>query len=139
MAAAAFEATAAAVWAAPRPFAELPPLPRLVRLRQDLLAAPYGLCTQKAERLTEFHRAYGRRHWLTRAIAPLHYALMRRALDRTLGRGVPQSPRQLRFSNHLQRLYQRLDQGRAVTPPVVTAARWPTCWSASRCASTITS
>jgi pyruvate formate-lyase/glycerol dehydratase family glycyl radical enzyme len=113
----------AARWEGPQPFAQFPPLPRLARLRQALLDAPYYLCSQKAELLTEFFRAHTPQHWLTRALVPLHYRLMRRALDRNLGRGVPQSARQVRLVNRLQLLYLRLEERCATEPRIVTMAR----------------
>ncbi len=108
---------------APWPFAELPPLPRLAALRAALLDAPYALCTRKAELLTEFARAHVPRHWLTRALAPRHFALARRALERTLATGTPQPAVQVRLSNGLQHLYRSLDDRAAREPRIVTAAR----------------
>ncbi len=98
-------------------------LPRLDRLRETLLAAPYHLCTQKAVLLTAFFRAHTSQHPLTRLLAPLHFALLRRGLERNLGRGVPQAPWQLAASNSLQRLYLALERRRETEPPVVTFAR----------------
>lgn len=123
MAAPAVDTRAAATAAAPPACVDVPPLPRLERLRQDLLDAPYGLCTLKAELLTEFHRRHAPHHWLTRAVSSLHYRLTRRALDRTLATGAPQSARQVRLSNRLQRLYRRLDGRAEREPAVITAAR----------------
>jgi formate C-acetyltransferase len=105
------------------PFATLSPLPRLDRLRRDLLAAPYHLCTQKAALLTEFHREHVRRHWITAAMAPVHFALARRALERTLGRGEAQARWQAGLSNRLQGLYRWLEERSGRPPAVLVAAR----------------
>ncbi|MCK6555115.1 hypothetical protein L6Q96_11145 [Candidatus Binatia bacterium] len=103
---------------------EVPALPRsqrLARLRKDLLDAPYSLCTQKAELLTAYLRAHTRQHPIVRALAPLHYRMVRRSLMASFGRGERQKPWQVAVSNWLQRLYVRLEAGKE--PPVVAYAR----------------
>ena len=98
-------------------------LERLMRLREALLAAPYGLCTQKAELLTEFFQAQvpvdPRSEWLARR----HFGLFRRALERNLGAGVPQKRWQLAASRLLQRHYARREEALRSEPAVVTWAR----------------
>jgi formate C-acetyltransferase len=96
---------------------------RLARLRAALIDAPYHLCTEKAELLTEFWRTHTSQHPLTRLLAPVHFAAVRRALAHNLSGGPPQSARQVRWSNRLQRLYLRLEQQRATERPVLTFAR----------------
>jgi pyruvate formate-lyase/glycerol dehydratase family glycyl radical enzyme len=81
-----------------------PALPRLAQLREDLLDAPYTLCTQKAELLTEFFRARTKRGAMA-GLARLHFAVARRALERSLAEGLPQKRWQLGINNALQRLY----------------------------------
>jgi pyruvate formate-lyase/glycerol dehydratase family glycyl radical enzyme len=101
----------------------VPPLPRLTRLREALLEAPYHLCTQKAELLTAFFRAHASQHPLTRLLAPLHFTALRRGLNRHLSRGGARTAWQTAVNNGLQRLYLALERGREAEPPVVTFAR----------------
>ncbi|MBW2271865.1 MAG: hypothetical protein JRG96_01235 [Deltaproteobacteria bacterium] len=100
----------------------VPSLPRLARLREDLLDAPYALCSQKAELLTGFFRARTKAG-ATAQLARLHFALARRALDRSLGEGIPQKRWQLRTSNALQRFYAAREEAARADPPVVEYAR----------------
>lgn len=81
--------------------------PRLEALRRDLLAAPYALCTQKAELMTEYFRDHVPGDPLVGLLARLHFALTRRALERSLGSGAAQPRWQLRASRALQRFYAR--------------------------------
>jgi formate C-acetyltransferase len=101
----------------------VPRIARLTRLRQALLTAPYALCTQKAELLTQFFReqvpADPRIEWLARR----HFALFRRALQQNLGAGVPQRRWQLLASRGLQRLYARREDALRSEPTPVTWAR----------------
>lgn len=85
--------------------------PRLLRLREALLSAPYSLCSQKAELLTDWFRAHDPDPALTRLVAPLHFAALRGALARNLSEGQPQTRFQLRASAALQRLYRGLQRG----------------------------
>jgi formate C-acetyltransferase len=80
-------------------------LPRIERLREDLLAAPYHLCTQKAELLTEFFREHVPGDAVRNAVAKVHFATARRGLERNLGTGTPQSRLQLGLGRALQRFY----------------------------------
>ncbi|MBI5503273.1 MAG: hypothetical protein HY899_00615 [Deltaproteobacteria bacterium] len=104
---------------APDPVCEMPP--RLSRLREALLDAPYSLCSQKAELLTQWFRTHDPGPPLTRLLAPWHFALMRGAMTRNLAEGQPQTRLQLRASTALQRLYRGLD--RDGEPLVVRFAR----------------
>lgn len=101
--------------------------PRVVALREALLAAPYRLCTQKAELLTEWFRAEtgaeGPGDGIVRAIAHVHYAATRRALARSLGSGAPQPRWQLRLSRALQGLYLRHETRRRREALVVAHAQ----------------
>ena len=99
----------------------IPRSQRLARLRKDLLDAPYTLCTQKAELLTAYMRAHTRQHPITRALAPLHYRMVRRSLMASFGRGERQRRWQVAVSNGLQRLYVALEAG--AESPVVVFAR----------------
>jgi pyruvate formate-lyase/glycerol dehydratase family glycyl radical enzyme len=98
-------------------------LPRVERLRRDLLDAPYELCTRKAELLTEFFREYAPGDALRDAVAKLHFAAARRALERSLGEGAPRSALALRLSQRLQRFYQSREERPGAEPPVLQYAR----------------
>ncbi|MBW2242221.1 MAG: hypothetical protein JRH01_09560 [Deltaproteobacteria bacterium] len=96
---------------------------RLARLREDLLAAPYGLCTRKAELATQFFRtAVPSDPWAER-LARLHFALFRRSLARNLSSGEPQPRWQLRLNRALQRFYARREAACHREPAVVSWAR----------------
>jgi pyruvate formate-lyase/glycerol dehydratase family glycyl radical enzyme len=105
-----------AAWRAPR-------LPRLARLREALLDAPYGLCTRKAELLTDYFRTHAKEGPFTSRLARAHFALARRALGRSLGSGLPQKRWELRLGNALQRFYLRREDATRDEPPVVQFAR----------------
>lgn len=95
------------------------PIPRLGRIREALLAAPYTLCTQKAELLTRFFREVRPGHPITRLLTPAHFAAMRKTLEQNLATGEPQPVWKLRASKALQQLYMALeDEG----PPIVLMA-----------------
>ena len=96
---------------------------RLEALRNDLLAAPYALCTQKAELLTEYFQDHVPGDALVDAVAPLHFAAVRRGLERSLGSGAPQPLWQLRVSSVLQGLYARRLDASSGEPLVVHHAR----------------
>jgi formate C-acetyltransferase len=106
--------------------AEAPPRAestRPARLREALLAAPYGLCTQKAELLTEFFRTRVPSDPLAERVARLHFAFFRRGLARNLGSGKPQPRWQLSVNRVLQRFYTRREARVRGEPAVVTMAR----------------
>lgn len=96
---------------------------RVEKLREALLAAPYELCTQKAELLTAWFRENAPQDLLAGNVARLHYSLARRALARNLGSGAPQSRAQLAAGRMLQRFYESREEARRVAPPVVSFAR----------------
>jgi formate C-acetyltransferase len=96
---------------------------RLARLREDLLEAPYGLCTRKAELETRFFRDEAPRDALAEGLARLHFRLFRRRLARNLGSGEPQPRWQLMLNRALQRFYAGREAGRRREAPVVTWAR----------------
>jgi len=94
---------------------------RLLRLREALLDAPYSLCSQKAELLTDWFRAHDPDPPLTRMLAPLHFAALRGALTKNLSEGQPQTRLQLGASAALQRLYRGMQ--RDGEPIIVRFAR----------------
>ncbi|WP_165703984.1 pyruvate formate lyase family protein [Enhygromyxa salina] len=98
----------------------LEPLPRLERLREAILAAQYGLCTQKAELMTEAMQVEAPMSRLAKHLAPLHFAALRKALEDNLAAGAPVERWRLIMSKRLQELWLRLDR-RAQTQPVIVS------------------
>ncbi len=96
----------------------VPPLPRLAALRADLLAAPYALCTQKAELLTAFMQAADPPDDLTSRASRLHFRAARAGLERSLASGAPQGRPQLRANRALLRWYERRGRRHATRSPV---------------------
>ncbi|HSJ95971.1 MAG TPA: pyruvate formate lyase family protein [Myxococcota bacterium] len=94
----------------------------MARLRAALLAAPYGLCTSKAELLTDWFRAHAPRDRLAEAVARAHFTVARRALARSFGRGAPQASWQLAANTALQRFYLRREDALRREPPVLQYA-----------------
>ncbi|MCP5059093.1 MAG: hypothetical protein GY937_20505 [bacterium] len=97
--------------------------PRLESLRRDLLAAPYALCTQKAELMTEYFRDHVPGDPVVRILSHLHFALTRRGLERSLGSGSAQPRWLLRASRSLQRFYARRLDSVAGEPLIVHHSR----------------
>lgn len=98
-------------------------LPRLARLREDLLAAGYGLCTQKAELLTAAMLELAPPSPTTRALAPIHFRMLQRSLERNLGGGQPVNHWALIANRELQRMWVSLEQHQHEAAPVVLFAR----------------
>ncbi|MCP5040400.1 MAG: hypothetical protein GY944_05175 [bacterium] len=96
---------------------------RLARLREDLLSAPYSLCTRKAELITDFFRSELPDDRVTSSLARLHFRLFRRGLARNLGEGEAQPRWQLWLNRVLQRFYARRESMRRHQAPIVTWAR----------------
>lgn len=102
------------------PIAELP---RLARLREDLLEARYGLCTQKAELLTEAMRELAPPSPTTRRLAPIHFRMLQRSLERNLQSGAPVNHWALLANRELQHMWLALEQHQHGEPLVVAFAR----------------
>lgn len=79
-------------------------LPRLKKLREDILASSYHVCTQKTSLLTAYFRRHVRAGFWERLLTPLHFALFRRGLNRS-ARGLPQKSWQVALNNRLYALY----------------------------------
>jgi formate C-acetyltransferase len=77
-------------------------LPRLKKLRDEILSSPYHVCTQKSL-LTEYFHKYV---WVVSGalLTPLHFGLFRRGLERS-ARGLPQKTWQVALNNWLYALY----------------------------------
>jgi pyruvate formate-lyase/glycerol dehydratase family glycyl radical enzyme len=99
------------------------PLPRLERLRDAILAAEYGLCTQKAELMTESMRIEAPLPTATAKLAPLHFRALRKSLQEGLSTGAPAKHWQLLLSKALQSLWLELDEHAHVGPSIVLFAR----------------
>ena len=100
-------------------------MPRLERLRDAILDAEYGLCTQKAERITEAMHREAPQPALTRRIAPIHFDALRKSLEASLATGAPAEHWQLALSKRLQTLWLRLDERaqRGGQPTIVSLAK----------------
>jgi hypothetical protein len=79
-------------------------LPRLKKLREDILASQYHVCTQKSSLLTEYFRRHVKAGFWERLLTPLHFALFRQGLEHS-ARGLPQKSWQVAFNNRLYALY----------------------------------
>jgi len=79
-------------------------LPRLKKLREDILASPYHVCTQKTSLLTEYFRRHVRAGFWEWLLTPLHFALFRHGLERS-ARGLAQKSWQVALNNRLYSLY----------------------------------
>jgi pyruvate formate-lyase/glycerol dehydratase family glycyl radical enzyme len=103
--------------------ASIPPLPRLERLREAILAAEYGLCTQKAELMTEAMRVEAPLPATTAKLAPLHFRALRRTMEDNLASGAPVERWQLWLSKSLQKLWLELDEHARTQPTIVAFAK----------------
>ena len=101
----------------------IPPLPRLERLRDAILAAEYGLCTQLAELMTEWMRVDAPLPAATAKLAPLHFRALRKSLEESLATGAPAKHWQLSLSKALQRLWLELDEHADLEPSILLFAR----------------
>jgi pyruvate formate-lyase/glycerol dehydratase family glycyl radical enzyme len=76
------------------------PLPRLESLRNDILASPYHVCTQKASLLTAYFRSNIKQDILDWAVSRLQYPFYRRSLHKSAG-SIPQKSWQVNLNNKL--------------------------------------
>ncbi len=102
---------------------EIGELPRLARLREGLLDASYGLCTQKAELLTEAMRELAPPSPTTRRLAPIHFGMLERSLARNLASGEPVNHWALLGNRELQRMWLALEDHQHAEPAVLLFAR----------------
>ncbi len=84
-------------------------LPRLAKIREALLSAPYEICTQKAELSTRYLTKHSGLSPLRRAFERLHYGAYARSVG-GLSRGDDPSPWQVRFQNLLMATYRAADR-----------------------------
>lgn len=91
-----------------RNIGDIPDLPRLKTLRQDILRSPYHLCTQKASLMTAYFRKKKRPGAALGLLSAIHFKQFKKTLKKAR-RDKPQSPWQIKLGNFLNRLYLKLD------------------------------
>lgn len=75
-------------------------LPRLRRIRDDILNSRYHVCTQKTSLLTRYFRSGTRQDVLDRLLSSVQYRLYRKGLEKS-ARSIPQRRWQAVLNNHL--------------------------------------
>jgi len=75
-------------------------LPRLQRLRADILSSPYHVCTQKASLLTRYFRRNTRQDLLDKLLSSIQYRFYRKSLEKS-ARSIPQKIWQAALNNKL--------------------------------------
>ncbi len=78
-------------------------LPRLKKLRDDILNSPYHVCTQKASLLTDYFRRHTRRDILDDLLSSIQYRFYRRSLEKSAG-SIPQKRWQVAANNFINSL-----------------------------------
>jgi pyruvate formate-lyase/glycerol dehydratase family glycyl radical enzyme len=82
------------------------PVPRLQKIRDDILESQYTVCTQKAELMTEYFRQHFKKDNLVNAVAAVHWRLYQKSIFQS-ARGQKQKPWQVDLGNRLNRWYQK--------------------------------
>ena len=75
-------------------------LPRLKKLREDILNSPYHVCTQKACLLTDYFRSHTRQDVLDKLLSSIQYRFYRRSLEKS-ARSIPQKRWQAAINNRI--------------------------------------
>ena len=88
---------------------DIPEIPRLALLREDILRSNYHLCTQKASLMTAYFKRIRRIGSLRKIITAFHFRQFKKTLERTR-RDIPQKKWQVRLGNFLNTLYLKLDR-----------------------------
>ena len=78
-------------------------LPRLKRLREDILNSPYHVCTQKASLLTDYFRRHTRQDILDDLLSSIQYRFYRRSLEKS-AKSIPQKRWQVAANNFINSL-----------------------------------
>jgi hypothetical protein len=91
-----------------RKIGDIPEIPRLKRIRSDILSAPYHLCTQKASLLTEYMRKKRPTGIFLKFITAAHFRKFKKTLENSR-RGIPQGRWQVKAGNMANRLYLKLE------------------------------
>ena len=92
-----------------RKIGDIPEIPRLKHLREDILGSPYHLCTQKASLMTKYFKSVRPMGFFRRKITALHFRQFRKTLERTR-RDIPQKKWQVNIGNLLNSTYLTLDR-----------------------------
>jgi len=75
-------------------------LPRLKKLREDILNSPYHVCTQKASLLTCYYSSHMRRDVLDKLLSSVQYRFYRRSLEKS-AKSIPQKSWQVAANNRI--------------------------------------
>ncbi len=75
-------------------------LPRLKKLREDILSSPYHVCTQKSSLLTRYYRSHTRHDILDKLLSSVQYRFYRRSLEKS-AKSIPQKSRQVAANNNI--------------------------------------
>ncbi len=90
-------------------------LPRLKKLREDILNSSYHVCTQKACLLTDYFRSRMRHDLLDDLLSSIQYRFYRRSLEKSAG-SIPQKRWQAVVNNYINSLLlKRRNIGRGDT------------------------
>ncbi|MDD5648267.1 MAG: pyruvate formate lyase family protein, partial [Dehalococcoidia bacterium] len=92
-------------------------LPRLKKLREDILKSSYHVCTQKACLLTDYFRSHTRQDFLDNLLSSIQYRLYRRSLKNS-ARSIPQKRWLVAVNNYINSLLlkrRNVPQGETVT------------------------
>ena len=79
-------------------------IPRLVKLRNDILSADYHLCSQKASLMTQYFKENRKTNWLVKTISGIHYRFFKSSLDKT-NKQIPQKKFQIALNTFLNSYY----------------------------------
>ena len=75
-------------------------LPRLQKLRADILGSPYHVCTQKASLITRYFRRNTKQDQLDKLLSAIQYRFYRKSLEKS-ARSIPQKTWQASLNNML--------------------------------------
>jgi len=81
-------------------------LPRLQKLRQDILGSPYHVCTQKASLLTRYFHKNTKKDPVDKLLSAIQYPFYRRSLEKS-ARFIPQKRWQAALNNKLNTILLR--------------------------------
>lgn len=96
-------------WHPIRKTGDIPEIPRLTLLREDILRSNYHLCTQKASLMTKYFKKVRRTGFIRKIITAFHFTQFKKTLERTR-RDIPQKKWQVSLGNFLNKLYLKLDR-----------------------------
>ncbi len=100
-----------------RTVGDIPEIPRLKRLRDDILNSPYHLCTQKASLLTQYMRQRRSMRALIKLISTVHFRQFAKTLENSR-QGIPQGRWHVAAGNMLNRVYLKLEKAERADPVI---------------------